>query len=40
MADELREMGMIWDNVKASNVVIDEMDDARLIDFGGGFTDG
>ncbi|KAI1114934.1 hypothetical protein F5Y14DRAFT_440893 [Nemania sp. NC0429] len=40
MVDELHEMGVIWGDVKASNVVIDEADDAWLIDSGGGFTNG
>ncbi|KJZ69902.1 hypothetical protein HIM_10713 [Hirsutella minnesotensis 3608] len=36
----LHARGIIWGDGKASNVVIDERDDAWLIDFGGGRTDG
>ena len=32
--------GLIWGDVKASNVLIDENGNAMAIDFGGGFTDG
>ncbi|KAI1744367.1 hypothetical protein F4680DRAFT_407180 [Xylaria scruposa] len=38
--DQLHEIGLNWGDVKASNVIIDELDDAWLIEFGGGFTDG
>jgi Ser/Thr protein kinase RdoA (MazF antagonist) len=31
---------IIWGDGKAANVIIDEQDDAWLIDFGGGWTDG
>ena len=31
--------GLIWGDVKASNVLIDENGNAMAIDFGGGFTD-
>lgn len=36
----LHASGIIWGDGKASNVVIDERDDAWLIDFGGGWTNG
>lgn len=36
----LHAKGIIWGDGKASNVVIDERDDAWLIDFGGGWTNG
>ncbi|KAI1769726.1 hypothetical protein F4818DRAFT_435424 [Hypoxylon cercidicola] len=36
----LHETEVIWGDGKASNVIIDEEDNAWLIDFGGGFTDG
>ncbi|KAM0193113.1 hypothetical protein ACHAPI_007843 [Fusarium lateritium] len=36
----LHEHGLIWGDGKSSNIVIDEQDDAWLIDFGGGFTEG
>ncbi len=32
--------GLIWGDGKASNIIMDEEDDAWLIDFGGGFTEG
>ncbi|RYC63952.1 hypothetical protein CHU98_g2259 [Xylaria longipes] len=38
--NKLHAIGVVWGDVKARNVVIDEADDAWLIDFGGGFTDG
>ncbi|KAI1754999.1 hypothetical protein F4782DRAFT_489605 [Xylaria castorea] len=38
--NRLHGIGVNWGDVKASNVVIDELDDAWLIDFGGGFTNG
>ena len=38
--NRLHAVGVIWGDGKASNVVIDEQDDAWLIDFGGGFTKG
>ncbi|KAI0529984.1 hypothetical protein GGR58DRAFT_494970 [Xylaria digitata] len=37
---QLHEIGVIWGDGKARNVIIDEEDNAWLIDFGGGFTDG
>ncbi|KAI2473827.1 hypothetical protein F4781DRAFT_4359 [Annulohypoxylon bovei var. microspora] len=36
---ELHRNGIIWKDAKPDNVVIDENDDAWVIDFGGGFTD-
>jgi serine/threonine protein kinase len=38
--DQLHEIGVIWGDGKASNVIIDKDDIAWLIDFGGGWTDG
>ncbi|KAF4447323.1 hypothetical protein F53441_9120 [Fusarium austroafricanum] len=36
----LHEHGLVWGDGKPSNIIIDEHDDAWLIDFGGGFTRG
>ncbi|KAJ2905282.1 hypothetical protein MKZ38_005795 [Zalerion maritima] len=36
----LYDMGVIWGDGKTSNVIVDEEDDAWLIDFAGGFTEG
>lgn len=36
----LNKQGLIWGDGKPSNIIIDEQDDAWLIDFGGGYTDG
>ncbi|KAM5353509.1 hypothetical protein ACJ41O_000159 [Fusarium nematophilum] len=36
----LHKQGLVWGDGKPSNIIIDEQDDAWLIDFGGGFTDG
>lgn len=36
----LHNIGVIWGDGKASNVIIDDEDIAWLIDFGGGFTEG
>ncbi|KAI5459510.1 hypothetical protein BGZ63DRAFT_359139, partial [Mariannaea sp. PMI_226] len=36
----LHKQGLVWGDGKPSNIIIDERDDAWLIDFGGGFTDG
>jgi tRNA A-37 threonylcarbamoyl transferase component Bud32 len=38
--DQLHEMGVIWGDGKTSNIIVDEEDDAWLIDFAGGFTQG
>ncbi|KAK4107066.1 hypothetical protein N656DRAFT_793429 [Canariomyces notabilis] len=37
---QLHEGGAIWGDAKADNVLIDKNDDAWLIDFGGGYTEG
>ncbi|KAI1495513.1 hypothetical protein F5X99DRAFT_415056 [Biscogniauxia marginata] len=38
--DQLHQVGVVWGDGKASNVIIDEKDDAWLIDFGGSYTEG
>ncbi|KAF4947502.1 hypothetical protein FGADI_10347 [Fusarium gaditjirri] len=38
--EALHQHGMIWGNGKPSNIIIDEQDNAWLIDFGGGCTPG
>jgi tRNA A-37 threonylcarbamoyl transferase component Bud32 len=39
--DQLHQIGVVWGDVKAENVLINsETDDAWLIDFGGSFTEG
>ncbi|OQV10981.1 Protein kinase domain-containing protein [Cladophialophora immunda] len=38
--DQLHEIGVIWGDGKASNIIIDDQDNAWLIDFGGGWTEG
>src|SRR5262249_17783499 len=38
--DQLHGVGVIWGDGKGSNVIVDEKDNAWLIDFGGGFTEG
>ncbi|KAI1399905.1 hypothetical protein F4819DRAFT_395621 [Hypoxylon fuscum] len=38
--NQLHEIEVIWGDGKASNVIIDKEDNAWLIDFGGGFTEG
>ncbi|KAH9883960.1 hypothetical protein F4778DRAFT_764679 [Xylariomycetidae sp. FL2044] len=38
--DQLHEIGVVWGDGKPSNIIIDEEDNAWLIDFGGGFTEG
>jgi len=35
---ELHRHGIVWGDAKPGNVIIDEHDDAWLIDFGGGYT--
>ena len=37
---QLHEIGVIWGNGEAGNIIIDTADDAWLIDFGGGWTEG
>lgn len=37
---KLHEAGIIWGDAKAGNILIDSKDDAWVIDFGGGFTEG
>ncbi|UNI15533.1 hypothetical protein JDV02_002059 [Purpureocillium takamizusanense] len=37
---QLHERGIIWGDAKAANVLIDENDDAWIIDFGGSYTVG
>lgn len=36
----LHKEGLVWGDGKTSNIIIDERENAWLIDFGGGFTDG
>ena len=36
----LHSQGIVWGDGKASNVIVDERDDAWLVDFGGGWTEG
>ena len=38
--DHLHQKGLVWGDAKAANVLVDEQDNAVLIDFGGGFTEG
>lgn len=38
--ERLHKHGLVWGDGKPSNIIIDEQDDAWLIDFGGGFTQG
>ncbi|KAF5254509.1 hypothetical protein FANTH_767 [Fusarium anthophilum] len=38
--DHLHKKGIIWGDAKAENVLIDQNDDAWVIDFGGGYTAG
>jgi hypothetical protein len=38
--DQLHEIGVIWGDGKANNIIIDDQDNAWLIDFGGGWTEG
>ncbi|KAJ5100275.1 hypothetical protein N7456_006327 [Penicillium angulare] len=37
---KLHEAGIIWGDTKAGNILIDSKEDAWVIDFGGGFTEG
>ncbi|KAF1992483.1 hypothetical protein K402DRAFT_458874 [Aulographum hederae CBS 113979] len=37
---KLHAIGVVWGDAKAGNVIIDEGDDAWVIDFGGSWTDG
>lgn len=36
----LHSIGVVWGDVKASNVIVDSQNNACLIDFGGGWTEG
>ncbi|KAF5685732.1 hypothetical protein FDENT_6067 [Fusarium denticulatum] len=36
----LHQHGLVWGNGKTGNIIIDEQDNAWLIDFGGGYTQG
>ncbi|KAL6362439.1 hypothetical protein LRP88_03721 [Fusarium phalaenopsidis] len=38
--DRLHELGVVWGDGKASNVVVDQENDIWLIDFAGGWTEG
>ncbi|CAJ0546764.1 Ff.00g013910.m01.CDS01 [Fusarium sp. VM40] len=38
--ESLHKHGLVWGDGKSSNIIIDEQDDAWLIDFGGGSTQG
>lgn len=38
--DKLHELGVVWGDGKASNVVVDQENDIWLIDFAGGWTEG
>ncbi|KAF5581285.1 hypothetical protein FPCIR_10278 [Fusarium pseudocircinatum] len=38
--ETLHQHGLIWGNGKTGNIIIDEQDNAWLIDFGGGYTQG
>ncbi|KAF5001614.1 hypothetical protein FGRMN_920 [Fusarium graminum] len=40
MIKYLHEHGLIWGDARPSNIIIDEEDNAWLIDFGGGYTHG
>ncbi|KAK4162979.1 hypothetical protein QBC43DRAFT_264850 [Cladorrhinum sp. PSN259] len=37
---QLHDIGVVWGDGKASNIVVDNEDEIWLIDFGGGWTDG
>jgi len=39
-AYQLHASGLVWGDGKASNVIVDQTDNAWLIDFGGGWTEG
>ncbi|KAK4099631.1 hypothetical protein N658DRAFT_498114 [Parathielavia hyrcaniae] len=38
--EQLHSAGLVWGDAKAENVMIDKNNDAWLIDFGGGYTEG
>ena len=37
---QLHEIGIVWGDAKPNNILIDKRDDAWLLDFGGGWTEG
>jgi tRNA A-37 threonylcarbamoyl transferase component Bud32 len=37
---QLHEAGIVWGDAKPDNALIDKNDDAWIIDFGGGYTQG
>ncbi|KAK4243135.1 hypothetical protein C7999DRAFT_44982 [Corynascus novoguineensis] len=39
-AEQLHNAGLVWGDAKVENVMIDKNNDAWLIDFGGGYTEG
>lgn len=38
--NELHKAGLVWGDVKPDNVLVDKQDNAWLVDFGGGDTEG
>lgn len=39
-AEQIHKIGVIWGDAKAANILIDEDDNAWLVDFGGSWTAG